>query len=210
MKKQLLWLVILGMVIAAACNGGNEPTETEQDITDDNVAEEENSVPENNEPEENEGEEEGNQPVVSETDAGDFMLRLVSEKAIYDPEEEVQLKGKLKYIGEAEELEIIHQESPFNFEMIEINRGAELPYPLKEIEQTSTLEQKQWYEEEYIKRIAYSLDDEHADFYQAFMNETGFPPGEYEIELRTDFAVTVEEVPENHTYTTSIVIEVRE
>jgi hypothetical protein len=209
MKKQLLPLVILGMVFAAACNGGNEPTETEQDITEDNEAEEENSVPEDNEPEENEGEE-GNQPVVSETDAGDFMLRLVSEKAIYDSEEEVQLKGKLKYIGEAEELEIIHEESPFYFEMIEITRGAELPYPLKEIEQTSTLDQNQWYEEEYIKRIAYSLDDEHADFYQTFMNETGFPPGEYEIELRTDFAVTVEEVPENHTYTTSIVIEVRE
>ncbi|MCR6110121.1 hypothetical protein HXA35_07255 [Bacillus sp. A301a_S52] len=161
----------------------------------------------NNEDEKNEKE----GLVVAETDAGEFILRLISEKAVYESEEQVQLTGKLQYKGEREELEIIHVESPLYFELLEVDRGAEfLYYPTTELEEKTVLKQKEWYEEDYIKRISYSETDEHADFFQSFMKEPGFPPGEYEIELRADFTILQEGEPITHQYATSLVIEVRD
>lgn len=164
------------------------------------------SEPIHNETEKNENE----RLVVSETDAGEFILRLISEKSVYESGEPIQLTGKLQYKGEKDELEIIHVESPLYFELLEIERGADLLYhPSNELEETTVLKQNEWYEEDYIKRISYSEVDEHVDFFQSFMEEPGFPPGEYEVELRADFAILQEEQPITHHYTTSLVIEVR-
>jgi len=149
--------------------------------------------------------------VISETDAGDFVLQLVSEKMSYKPDEEIYLKGKLKYIGDKDELEIAHSESPFFFDMIEVNRGIEIPYFVNEIGRTTILRTNQWFEEPFEKNKVHSISlDEHTDFFRIFADENGLPIGEYEIELRTDFHTAIEEESEQHHYITSIVIEVKE
>lgn len=148
--------------------------------------------------------------VISETDVGDFVLRLVSEKMIYKPGEEVYVKGKLKYIGEKNRIEITHSESPFFFGIIEINRGVEIPYSIDDIEKTTILEKNQWYEETYEKKLTFGESSEHLDFFRVFVDEDGFPEGEYEIELRTDFHTAKEGDTEQHNYITSIVIEVKD
>lgn len=157
---------------------------------------------ENNEVEAN------NQTVISETEAGDFILRLVSEKAVYEAGEEVTIVGKLKYIGEEEELTISHAESPFWFEFVEVTRGIEIPFSMLEIERETALVQNQWHEKEYQKQTMYNEEDNEADFLNVFMNEEGFPPGEYEVELRSEFIVKNGESKEEHSYMSSIVIEV--
>ncbi|WP_280768763.1 hypothetical protein [Salipaludibacillus daqingensis] len=148
--------------------------------------------------------------LVSETDVGDFVLRLISEKISYSPDEEVMMKGKLKYIGDEEEMEIGYLESPFFFDIVEINRGLEIPYMMDGTEQTTILQKNKWYEESFEKKIGFRDSDEHAEFYHLFMDEKGFPIGEYEIELRTNFETFIEEEPERHNYISSIVIEVKE
>lgn len=148
--------------------------------------------------------------VISETDVGEFVLRLVSEKMFYQPGEEVHVIGKLKYIGEKDELEIAHSQSPFVFDMIEINRGVEIPYIINDIGKTTILKPNDWFEETYDKKVAFHESDEDADFLQVFVDKDGFPVGEYEIELRTDFHTSQEGESEQHNYTTSIVIVVKE
>lgn len=148
--------------------------------------------------------------VISETDVGEFVLRLVSEKMFYQPGEEIHVKGKLKYIGEKDELEIAHSQSPFFFDMIEVNRGVEIPYLINDSGKTTILQTNDWFEETYVKKVAFSESDEDADFLKVFADEDGFPVGEYEIELRTDFHTSQEGESKQHNYTTSIVIVVKE
>ncbi|WP_416149073.1 hypothetical protein ACM26V_22950 [Salipaludibacillus sp. HK11] len=148
--------------------------------------------------------------IVSETEAGEFVLRLVSEKARYKLGEKVDVRGKLKYIGENAEIEISHSESPFFFEVIEVNRGVEIPYFLNEVLEMTLLKNNEWYEEEFHKRIDNHAADEYDEFFQIFMVEEGFPVGEYEIELRADFLTSAGEESESHNYNTSIVIDVKE
>jgi hypothetical protein len=147
--------------------------------------------------------------IVSKTDAGDFVLQLASEKMSYKPNEEIDVIGKLKYIGEKEVIEISHSESPFYFDMIEINRGVEFSYFLEDIGETTILQLNQWYEER-LEKTGFSKLDDHTEFFRVFTDENGFPVGEYEIELRTDFQTMIEEESEQHNYITSIVIEVSE
>ncbi|WP_078577409.1 hypothetical protein [Salipaludibacillus agaradhaerens] len=204
MLNPRVWILSSLFLMLAACSHLSEEV-TDSDNTSINSNEYEREHINN---EEDKNEHEG--LVVAETDAGEFILRLISEKAVYESKEQIQLTGKLQYKGEREELEIIHVESPLYFELHEVDRGVELLYyPTTELEEKTVLKQKEWYEEDYVKRISYSETDEHADFFHSFMEEPGFPPGEYEIELRADFTILQEGQPITHQYATSLVIEVR-
>lgn len=195
MVLRLIIITITSLLLLAACQ---EEDGEGQNLPEDPEPDEENNNAENEE-----------SPVVSETDAEEFTVKLVSEKPVYDTGEEVQITGNLKYTGEGEMMEISYLESPFSFDMVEVNRGVEVPYFLEEEEETTVLDQNEWYEGDFVKRASFRENDEHAEFFKDYMSEPGFPAGEYEIELRVDFAAE-EETAENHTYTTSIVIEVRD
>ncbi|PYZ94008.1 hypothetical protein CR194_00240 [Salipaludibacillus keqinensis] len=187
MKHLLFTMVLCILFLMSACNN------------------QENDELENSAPEE----EQKSEKIASETDSGDFVLRLVSEKEMYESGEEVLITGKIKYIGGKEEIELTHSESPFYFEMIEVNSGAELSYSLQEIGATTVLKQNEWYEEQYEKgKSTFIEHNNHMDFQNAFIDDDGFPPGEYEIELRTNFHTNIEEESQNHNYITSLVIEV--
>lgn len=148
--------------------------------------------------------------IVSETDAGDFILRLVSEQAVYETGEKITITGKLKYVGDEEELKILHAESPFMFDIVEVTRGTEIPFHMTYISRDTTLKHGQWYQEEYEKQTLYNADDNQAEFMNSFMKEEGFPAGEYEVEVRSEFMVNGGETSEDHSYTTSILVVVRD
>ncbi|WP_096188070.1 hypothetical protein [Evansella halocellulosilytica] len=152
----------------------------------------------------------GSEPVISETEAGDFILRLVSTQEVYDSDEEIDLTAKLKYIGDQDEITITHAMSPFWFEIVETTRGVEIPHAMEMPQLETTLERDKWYEELYEKNGGYIEEDEDSEFIAAFLEGNAFPSGEYEIELRTDFN-TVEngEDEEQHNYTTSLMIQVK-
>ncbi|MCD8510654.1 MAG: hypothetical protein LRY73_12810 [Bacillus sp. (in: Bacteria)] len=149
--------------------------------------------------------------LVSETEAGDFVVRLISKKAIYEAEEPVELTAKLKYSGEEDKLSIFHGASPFWFHIRETTRGIDIPYimnlPLKE----TKLKRDQWLEVNYRKTGSYSEEDEHAQFMKEFLEGDTFPPGVYEIELRADFYTGNFNVKEQkYNISTALIIEVRD
>ncbi|UCZ54164.1 hypothetical protein LGQ02_05215 [Bacillus shivajii] len=152
----------------------------------------------------------GNELITSETEAGDYLLRLISEKEVYEQAEEVVLKAKLKYIGEEEEKTIYHAMSPFWFDIVETTRGIEIPYVMNQPLLETTLERDVWFKETYKKSGSYSEEDENREFIEAFLEGESFPPGEYEIELRTDFFTEDENGEEkNHNYSATLMIQVK-
>ncbi|MDQ0257247.1 uncharacterized protein YcfL [Evansella vedderi] len=151
------------------------------------------------------------EPIVSETEAGDYVIRLISEKSEYAADEPVKITAKLKYVGEKEEVKIYHAYSPFWFDIRETTRGIDIPYvmPLPLLE--TTLKRDEWFVQEYTKVGSYAEGDDspEVEFMKRFLEGEAFPPGEYEIELRTDFYTgSIDEKEEEHNYTTSILIQV--
>ncbi|RKL65590.1 hypothetical protein CR203_19915 [Salipaludibacillus neizhouensis] len=149
--------------------------------------------------------------VVSETAAGDFILRLVSKNAVYEAGEPITIVGKLKYRGNKEELVITYANSPFTFDIIESTRGVEIPFAVRSTFRNTILEYDQWYEEEYDKQaLPNDNNDKTAVFMSSYIKEEGFPPGEYEVEVRSEFMINTGQTKEDHSYTTSILLDVKE
>ncbi|MFA9557552.1 hypothetical protein ACERII_09625 [Evansella sp. AB-rgal1] len=150
--------------------------------------------------------------IVSETAAGDYILRLVSDKIVYEVGDEVRMEAKVKYIGEKEKTSIQLGESLFLFDIRENTRGIHLPYKKVEMPSfTTELERNSWYSEVYDKKEAHSngSDEESEEFLKEFIDLQGFPVGEYEIEVTTNFFTQNEqEQREDHIYSTSLIVEV--
>ncbi|WP_026688850.1 hypothetical protein [Alteribacter aurantiacus] len=150
-------------------------------------------------------------PLVSETEAGDFLLRLVSDQPIYKTAEEVKLTAKLKYIGEKERITLNHSQSPFHYQIEEVTRGIEVPFGRERIQLTTELERDHWYEESFTKpAISLLSEDKDYKFYKSFVESEGFPPGEYEIELNSDFEVLTDGIEGGYLVTTGVIITVIE
>lgn len=143
--------------------------------------------------------------IATETESGDFRLRLVSGKEFYQEGENVQLAGKLKYFGEQEQVEIEYRSTPFKFKLYETVRGEEItPLENKEM-QTNLITQGEWLEENYEKDI-----ENTNDFTQEFLEAEGFPPGYYEISLQADFTYLIEEERHSMQIDTSLSISIED
>ncbi|SDB83329.1 hypothetical protein SAMN05421734_101299 [Pelagirhabdus alkalitolerans] len=124
----------------------------------------------------------------------DFIFRLVTEQEAYDESEEVNLFGEIEYVGEEEEVTILHASSAVFFLIEEKVRGYEIGSTVEDIGLSTTLEQGEVHREPYEKSGGYSQgeDQDYIDFVEDFMEREGFPRGFYEINARTDFTVEQE------------------
>ncbi|TMW70441.1 hypothetical protein [Alteribacter natronophilus] len=149
-------------------------------------------------------------PVVSETQSGDFLIRLVSDRAVYEETDHVELKAKLKYIGDEPQVTISHRTSPFWYRIHEITRGVDIPYVQDSPGSVMTLERDVWYEEQYVRRGATEGEngDRDQEFIRSFTQGPHFPPGEYEIELNSDFFIEKDGERKKHIMATGLVLTV--
>jgi hypothetical protein len=144
-------------------------------------------------------------PVISETEAGDFTVRLVSERGYYKQDEQIRIGAQIKYTGDEEEIHITHADSPFIFEIREVTRGIDIPAGAENDSGETTLIRETWHRETYSKSMANNFEEN--EFLTEFYSHDGFPSGEYEIELNTEF-YTADEERQRHHYYTSIMIQV--
>lgn len=128
----------------------------------------------------------------TEVSQGDFIYRLISEKAEYSKSEEPEIYAELEYIGEQDEVTISHSSSPFFFPVEETMRGYSIEYVMGDIGRSTTFERGEPYREEYVKTGGYSPDqasDEYVAFMENFLHKKGFPPGYYHMNGYADFAI---------------------
>lgn len=124
---------------------------------------------------------------ITEVEQNDFRLKFVSAQDQYKVGQKVQLTASLEYIGEKEEIEIFHAMSPFIFEVKERTRNIKIPYPMEQPLVTTRLVKNEAYLQTYQKSAGYGSHDPNKAFIKEFLEEEGFPKGEYTITLVSDF-----------------------
>lgn len=129
---------------------------------------------------------------------GDFVYRLVTEKAQYDKDEDVILYAELEYIGDDESIKIYHAASPFYFNIYEKTRDYYISYAMNEPLIETELKKDEPLREDYRKSGAYSEHDDkkYVDFMKEFWQGKHFPTGEYEVEGLADFFIYADEKKE--------------
>ena len=125
-----------------------------------------------------------------EVTEGDFIYRLVTEKAEYLDNESVRIYAELEYIGDNEEITIYHAASPFYFPMVEKTRDFSIGYPMNEPLLSTKLIKGKPLREEYKRSGGYSSQDEkeYVNFMKSFL-DNGFPAGYYVVNGFADFYV---------------------
>ncbi|MCK1999749.1 hypothetical protein MPH47_21425 [Psychrobacillus psychrodurans] len=121
---------------------------------------------------------------------GDFVYRLVTEKAEYGKNEPIKIYAELEYTGDKEEVEIFHSASPFSFPMVETTRNYEIGYGMNEPLLSTKLIKGEPLREEYRGSGGYGSEDnkEYIDFMRRIMNHE-FPEGHYVVNGSADFYV---------------------
>lgn len=155
-----------------------------------------------------------NGQTVSETQEGDFIYRLVTEKEAYRVGEPVKIYAELEYIGNQEEVTIYHAESPFHFPITEKTRNIQLDYAMNHPLLSTTIKKGEPLREDYIQGAGTSYSENDDEEYVTFVNEileNGFPVGVYEVNGYAYFTATNEDgVEENYTIKGQIEFEVHE
>ena len=125
-----------------------------------------------------------------EVTEGDFIYRLVTEKAEYLDNESVRIYAELEYIGDNEEITIYHAASPFYFPMVEKTRDFSIDYPMNQPLISTKLIKGKPLREEYKRSGGYSSQDEkeYVNFIKSFWDK-GFPTGYYVVNGFVDFYV---------------------
>lgn len=126
----------------------------------------------------------------AEKTEGDFVYRLVSEKAQYASGEQIELYAELEYTGEQDEITISHAASPFWFPMKELTRDYQISYGMNEPLLHTTIKRGEPLREYYKGAYGYSSEDakEYKQFIQSL--ENGFPEGRYVVYGTADFFVS--------------------
>ncbi|MNZ77443.1 hypothetical protein D3C78_959820 [compost metagenome] len=128
--------------------------------------------------------------ISKEVTEGDFVYRLVTEKADYAKGDEIIIYAELEYIGDQSSIEIYHAMSPFSFPIKELTRGYDIGYMMNQPLLTTELKKNEPLREYYAGGGGYGSQDKKE--YIAFMkefNENGFPTGEYVVYGMTDFYI---------------------
>ena len=125
-----------------------------------------------------------------EVTEGDFIYRLVTEKAEFLDNESVRIYAELEYIGDNEEITIYHAASPFYFPMVEKTRDFSIGYPMNEPLLSTKLIKGKPLREEYKRSGGYSSQDEkeYVNFMKSFL-DNGFPTGYYIVNGFADFYI---------------------
>ncbi|WP_202079055.1 hypothetical protein [Caldalkalibacillus salinus] len=129
-----------------------------------------------------------------EVTQGDFIYRLVTEKAAYKEGENINLYAELEYVGDQDEVVISHAASPFYFPMYEKTRGYQIGYSMPQPLVTTTLTKDEPLRERYKGSGSYGPEDDSE--YIAFMKrimEQDFPPGFYIVNGSAQFNVKDDE-----------------
>lgn len=139
------------------------------------------------------------QQTEDEVKQGDFIFRLVSEKGEYRQDEEVKLYGEIEYIGEKEEVSIVHSASAILFSLEEKVRGYHIESSVQEIGVTTKLKKGEPYRENYVKKaeVIFEEDPSYQKFVDYFLEGRGFPTGYYKVNGYTDFFVKSEDEGEH-------------
>lgn len=122
---------------------------------------------------------------------GDFVFRLVSEKKEYGKGEDVKLYGEITYIGDKDEVTILHSSSAILFNLEEKTRGFNIDFAVEDLEVATILKQGEPYREEYVKSGGYSENNssDYVRFIKGFWKNDGFPSGYYVVNGETDFSL---------------------
>jgi len=125
---------------------------------------------------------------------GDFIYRLVTEKAEYIENGPVKIYAELEYIGDKEEIEIFHAASPFYFPMVEKTRDLQIDYSMNQPLVSTTLIKGVPIREHYKASGGYNSEDEeeYISFMQRIM-KSEFPFGDYVVNGAADFYVITNE-----------------
>ena len=126
----------------------------------------------------------------AEVTEGDFIYRLVTEKAEYSENEPIKIYAELEYIGNNEEITIAHASSPFHFPMVETTRNYEIIYTMEQPAIGTKLIKGEPLRAEYKGSGGYGSEDkeEYIKFMEQIMNQQ-FPEGHYVVGGFADFWV---------------------
>lgn len=122
---------------------------------------------------------------------GDFLFRLVSEKEVYKQGDEVQIYGEIEYIGDQDDVTIVHSSSAVIFSVEEKIRGYTIPDFVREIGVWTSLSKNKPYHKRYDKSSGYISEQESEDyviFAEDFLEGDDFPVGYYAMKGIADFA----------------------
>ena len=130
----------------------------------------------------------------AEVTEGEFVYRLVTEKAEYRENEPVKVYAELEYIGNQEEITIAHAASPFHFPMVETTRNYGIFYSMDQPSIATKLIKGEPLHQEYRGGGGYGSQDkkEYIEFMKHIMNQE-FPKGHYVVNGFADFAVIANE-----------------
>ncbi len=125
---------------------------------------------------------------------GDFIYRLVTEKAEYIENGPVKVYAELEYIGDKKEIEIFHAASPFYFPMVETTRDYQIDYGMNQPLLSTTLIKGVPLREDYAGAGGY--DSEEEEEYISFIKSIvkgEFPTGHYLVNGSAGFFVITNE-----------------
>src|SRR5699024_3913448 len=105
--------------------------------------------------------------------------------------EKVNVYGEIIYVGEKDEVEIVHSSSAILFNIYEMARNYEIGDIVNDIGITTKHQRNVPYRESYEKNVGYDMDaaKEYVTFIESFIEEDGFTSGYYQVNGFTDFAV---------------------
>lgn len=124
----------------------------------------------------------------AEVKEGDFVYRLVTEKADYNEGEAIKIYAELEYIGDQEEIEISYGGSPFSFPMVETTRNYNIDYFNFLVSKRSKLIKGESLRQEYLGSGGYGSQDEkdYTEFMKRIANNE-FPKGHYVVNGAANF-----------------------
>lgn len=124
---------------------------------------------------------------------GHFSFKLISEKAVYQVGEPLQIKAELTYIGEEESIRISHAASPIWMLTSNLSEGYQFDAAMNEPLIFTDLKKNVPFVEQYQFSGGTYYEGAPGNPYSEDvflqMAEGKFPPGQYEIKGKTDFAI---------------------
>ncbi|HWL24004.1 MAG TPA: hypothetical protein VNR38_09700 [Ureibacillus sp.] len=189
MNLSRLFTLLVLVILISGCSAGNNLSSTSSTNTFENVTE--GLV--NNE---------------------QFTFRVYSEKAVYQVGEPLKIKAELTYIGDSESITISHAASPIWLLTTNLTEDYQFEAAMNEPLILTELNKDEPYIESYQFSGSSYYDGAPGKPYseEVFMKmaEGNFPPGQYEIKGRTDFAIGDEIMNDRVSLETSIVFTIIE
>ncbi|BDH61459.1 hypothetical protein MTP04_15890 [Lysinibacillus sp. PLM2] len=152
--------------------------------------------------------------VESTAESDDFLFKLTSKKPIYQVGEPLEIKAELTYKGDEETLKIAHAASPIWLFTTNLTEDYQFEAAMNEPLIITQLLKNEPYVEQYSftggSYFEGAPGNPYNDDVLMKMGKGEFPPGQYEIKGRTDFAVGEDITGDKINLETSIIFTVIE